>query len=52
MPVPVVLRLSRPDSDVIRIPDLSEYLSLVGGGDAAVWASFVDYKANTARVQK
>jgi hypothetical protein len=52
MPVPVVLRPSRPDSDVIRIPDLSEYLSLVGGGDASVWASFLNYKVDAARVQK
>ena len=52
MPAPVSFVPSRPDCDVIHVPNLSEFLGLVAASDAAVWASYVDYKTVAAKVQK
>jgi hypothetical protein len=50
MSAPVSHRPFRPDCDVICLPDLSEWLAMIGASDAAVWASFVDYKSLGVRV--
>lgn len=52
MPAPVSDHVLRPDSDVIRIPDLSEWLRRIAESDASVWASYVDYKAADGTVRK
>lgn len=52
MPAPVSTPSFRPDCDVFRVLNVSEWLSLIGTSDASVWAAYVDFKAVVAGVQK
>ncbi len=52
MSAPVYPKPQRPDCEVIRIPNLSEWLGLAGTSDASVWAAYVDFKtATTSRAE-
>lgn len=52
MSAPNARTLIRPDSEALRVPDLSEWLGRIAQSDASIWASYVDYKASAERVQK
>ena len=51
MPAPVQPHPIRPDAEVIRIPRLSEWLSLAAGSDSAVWAAYADYRLDSGAVK-
>ncbi|WP_168199293.1 hypothetical protein [Pseudorhodobacter turbinis] len=44
MPAPTQDRPMRPDTEVFRIPNLSDWLSFAALGDTALWASYADHK--------
>lgn len=52
MPAPVSDHVLRPDSDVNRIPDLSEWIGRIAQSDASIWAAYLDFKDAPDRVQK
>ncbi len=52
MPAPVSKPSFRPDSDIFRVPNLSEWLGLIGTSDASVWATYVDFKSVASGVRK
>jgi hypothetical protein len=52
MSAPTYRHDSRPDTDVICIPNLTEWLGRIAQSDASIWASYIDYKAVPERVQK
>jgi hypothetical protein len=49
MPAQYQTRPARADTEVLRIPNLSDFLALASVGDGAVWAAFADHTANARR---
>lgn len=52
MLAPIHTRPSRPDTEVIRIPTLSDWLSLAAASDSTIWAAYADYKTAERGAQK
>ncbi|WP_157056383.1 hypothetical protein [Pseudorhodobacter aquimaris] len=52
MPAPIQDRPMRPDTEVIRIPNLSDWLSFAALGDSALWANYVDHRTIRSEGQK
>ena len=52
MSAPIHTRPPRPDTEVIRIPTLSDWLGLAAASDGAIWAAYADYKTAGRGAQK
>lgn len=52
MPAPTQNTMPPPDCDVLRLPDLLDWISRIGESDASVWASYLDYKFADTRVSE